>query len=538
MNTMGRGFRFAITLLILISVNLGEEAQGQRWPDAATTERVSVGIDGTEADSGSEYPSMAAFGCCVAFVSYATNLIEADTNINYDVFVHDRTNNETSRVSVASDGTQGDGESGYYGLSISGDGSSVAFESTATNLVTGDSNNKSDIFVHDRESGITSRVSVASDGSQADGFSYSPIISADGRFVAFHSYATNLVSQDTNGKSDVFIHELETGETTRVSIDSQGNQGNGDSWQSAVSADGSLVVFLSSATNLASGDQNGYRDVFVHDRSTGETTRVSLATDGTEANQDSGYPAISADGQWVAFESKATNLVAEDANGIVVDIYLHDRLSGATSLVSLSSSGEQGTLSAYFPSISADGRYVSFDSASDNLASNDSNLASDIFIRDLEMGETLLVSMATDGTLGDKGSAFPSISADGRFTAFQSSATNLVDGDIIGVRDIFVRDQGEEWFTYSITGTVTEESGAPLSGAQVSCDCGTSGVTGLDGSYLISDVLSGTYTLTATLDGYIFSPIWQVVSVPPDAAGVNFAATRENLLTALPIVVK
>jgi Tol biopolymer transport system component len=537
MNTMGRGFRVAITLLFLISANLGEEAQGQRMPDAATTERVSVAGDGTEGNNASDNATISADGLFVAFHSYADNLVQGDSNGVDDVFVHNRVNSETRLVSVASDGTQGNNQSGIYGSSISGDGRYVAFESAANNLVVNDTNGRSDIFVHDIETGMTTRVSVSSGGAQADGFSYGPVISADGSSVAFYSDATNLVNGDTLGKSDVFLHNVATGETMRISVSSDGTEANGNSWLPAISQDGGYIAFLSLADNLVSEDNNAKQDVFIHDLASGETTRVSIASDGSEGNNDSGSPAITADGRFVAFESSADNLVIGDENG-AKDIFVHDRLNGETSLVSVSSGGEQGDVAANFPAIAANGRYVVFDSWSSNLVPDDTNLASDIFIRDLEKEVTLLVSLSSDGVQGDYGSGDPSISADGRYTAFYSAATTLVISDTNATWDIFVRDQGEEWFTYSITGTVTEESGAPLSGVLISCDCGTSGATGLDGSYLISDMLSGTYTLTATLDGYIFSPGWQVVSVPPDAAGVNFAATRENLLTALPIVIK
>jgi hypothetical protein len=183
MNTMVHRLRIACTLLVLISGSLGGEAYGQGSPEAATTERVSVASDGAQANSGSDYPSIAASGCCVAFLSYATNLVEGDTNSFYDVFVHNRMSGETELVSVASDGTQGNGASGSYGLSISGDGLRVAFESAASNLVADDSNAKSDIFVHYIDTGTTMRVSTASDGTQGDGFSYSPVISDDGRWV-------------------------------------------------------------------------------------------------------------------------------------------------------------------------------------------------------------------------------------------------------------------------------------------------------------------------------------------------------------------
>jgi len=536
MNTMGRGLRVAIALLILIYDSLGSAAVGREMPEAATTSRVSVASDGTQANNASDNASITADGGFIAFHSYADNLVGGDSNGFDDVFVHDMVSGVTMLVSVASDGTQGNGQSGLYGFSISGDGRYVAFESAASNLVNGDTNVRSDIFVHDLLTGDTTRFSVASGGAQGDGSSNSPSISADGRYVAFYSYATNLVSGDTNTKSDIFLHNIETGETTRVSTASDGTQGDGDSLLPAISADGSFVAFLSSATNLVSGDANGKLDVFVHERESGETIRISVASDGTEANGNSGYSTISADGRFVAFESAAWNLIDGDTNG-VGDIFVHDRLSGDTSLASQSSDGEQGDFGANFPSISADGRYVAFYSWATNLVPDDTNSSSDIFIHDREKGETMLVSLTDNGMQGNNYSGSPSISADGRYAAFQSDADNLVSGDDNGFRDIFVRDQGEGWFVYTISGTVTSVGGAPLSGVTINSDSGASALSGSDGSYLIVDVLSGTYTLTPSLDGFSFMPISITVSVPPDALGVDFIA-EEVILVNLPLVVK
>ena len=207
---------------------------------------------------------------------------------------------DTMRVSLASDGTQGNGGSGYP--SISTDGRYVAFYSGASNLVSGDTNNKGDVFVHDQQSGQTERVSVASDGTQGIGDSLDPSISADGRYVAFSSWANNLVSGDTNIKPDVFVYDRQSEQTTRVSVTSDGTQGNGYSERPSISADGRYVAFDSIASNLVSGD-TGHEDVFVHDLQSGQTERVSVASDGTQGNDDSWYPSISADGRYVAFYS-------------------------------------------------------------------------------------------------------------------------------------------------------------------------------------------------------------------------------------------
>jgi len=202
--------------------------------------------------------------------------------IAFNLFCFSSLAQTTTRVSVDSSGIQGNDL--CYTHSISADGRYVAFDSHATNLVPGDTNASSDVFVHDNLTGTTRRVSVDSNGTQANGISSYVVISADGHFVAFASAATNLVPGDTNGNWDVFEHDMVNGTTTRVSVSSSGAQAfGGDSgvYGLSISADGRYVAFQSSALNLASPDFNGSDDVFVHDRVSGITTRVSVASNGT-----------------------------------------------------------------------------------------------------------------------------------------------------------------------------------------------------------------------------------------------------------------
>ncbi len=289
----------------------------------------------------------------------------------------------------------------------------------------------------------TERVSVATGGAQATGTSFTGAISADGRFVAFYSDAINLVSGDTNAAFDVFVHDRQTGTTERVSVATGGVQAiGGDSYAPSISADGRFVAFYSLATNLVSGDTNAAFDVFVHDRQTGTTERVSVATGGAEANNTSLYPVISADGRFVAFWSDATNLVSGDTNA-AYDVFVHDRQTGTTERVSVATGGGQATGGSYSPSISADGRFVAFYSLATNLVGSDTNGKADVFVHDRQTGTTERVSVATNGAQATGGdSANPAISADGRFVAFESDATNLIGGDGNGFRDIFVRDRG------------------------------------------------------------------------------------------------
>jgi WD40-like Beta Propeller Repeat len=410
-------------------------------------ERVSVASDGTQENADAIGPSISADGRYVAFSSEADNLVKGDTNGVADIFVHDRKTGETQRVSVASDGTQGNNGAGP-GASVSADGRYVAFNSSADNLVKGDTNGVQDVFVHDRVTGETTRVSVASDGTQANNVNTpSPCmcifsglsISADGRYVVFNSNATNLVEGDTNRDSDIFVHDLVTGETTRVSVASDGTQGNRGSYGSSISADGRYVAFDSFSSNLLVQDNNEIDNVFVHDRVSGETARVSISSDGMKGNSLSIWPSISADGHYVAFRSFASNLVEGDTNG-VWDGFVHDRVTGETTRVSVASDGIQTNSDSDNAVISADGRYVTFTSSASNLVVGDTNGVSDIFVHDMKTGQTQIVSIASDGLQGNGYSYWSSITVDGRYLAFASNATNLVGGDTNGHNDIFVTD--------------------------------------------------------------------------------------------------
>lgn len=240
----------------------------------------------------------------------------------------------------------------------------------------GDTNGRADIFVRDRQTGTTTRVSVAGDGSQANDWSSTPSISRDGRYVTFHSHASNLVPDDTNGTDDVFVHDRLAGATTRISVDSSEAERGGSSFAPSISADGDLVAFRSEAA-FAAGDTGGYYDIYVRDRKAGTTERVSVATGGAQANGGSDRPAISLWGRYVAFGSGA-DLVANDTNGCW-DIYAHDRQTGPTELVSVAPSGFSGGDYSLEPTISADGRYVAFLSAATDLVWGDTNGLADAF---------------------------------------------------------------------------------------------------------------------------------------------------------------
>ncbi len=393
---------------------------------AATTTVVSYAPDGSNADNSSFNPSISADGRYVVFQSSASNLVAGDTNDNWDVFRRDLATGDIVRVSVADNETQAN--LGSYHPSISADGRYVAFYSNATNLVGGDdTNGQTDVFVRDLTAGTTVRVTVADDETQANGYSFNPSISADGRYVAFYSIANNLVGgDDTNSTNDVFVRDLTAGTTVRVSVADDETQATNDSYDPSISADGQRVAFASLATNLVGGDDTNNRsDVFLRDLTDGTTTRVSVDSAEAQAlGDDSYFPSISADGLFVAFYSFAPNLVTGDTN-VSSDVFLRDLTAGTTVRVSVDSAEAQANGYSYNPSISANGRYVAFSSEASNLVAGDTNSRSDVFVRDLTEGTTTRVSVNALGVEGNFVSLLPSISADGQRVAFQSAATNL-----------------------------------------------------------------------------------------------------------------
>ena len=282
-------------------------------------------------------------------------------------------------------------------------------------------------------------ISVDSAGNLGNSGSYNPSISADGQFVAFLSNASNIVPGDTNSSYDVFVRDTLTNTTTRVSVDSAGNQANMGSNFPSISADGRFVAFTSNASNIVPGDTNSSDDIFVRHRLTNTTTLVSVDSAGNQADLNSFAPSISADGRFVAFTSNASNIVPGDTNNSF-DIFVRDTLTNTTTCVSVDSAGNPGNRQSGSPSISADGRFVAFTSESSNIVPGDTNISRDIFVRDTLTNTTTLVSLDSAGNQGNGYSIFPSISADGRFVALYSFASNIVPGDTNNTDDIFVVD--------------------------------------------------------------------------------------------------
>lgn len=413
-----------------------------------TTVRISQ-LGTVQGSSPSQKPAISLDGNWVAFESAAANLVSGDTNVAYDIYVWSRSTGQILRASISTSGQQAN--QGCWEPSISADGRYIAYHSYASTLVPGDTNNYEDVFVFDRVSAVTTRVSVGSSGEQTPGGGESPAICPSGSFVVFVSIANSLVPGDTNGQRDVFVKDLSSGALQRVSVGAAGTQSNAESADPCPDQHASVVAFQSSATNLVPNDTNGQPDVFVRDRVAGVTTRVSVSSAGVQANGTSDHVAISADGRYVAFRSNASNLVAGDTNG-AYDVFLHDRATGTTSRVSVSTSGVQGTSGSERPSISSDGRYVAFVSYAPNLVAGDTNSSGDVFVHDTHTGVTSLESRATTGVSGNRSSTWPSIDGSGAFLSFDSNASNLTLDDTNNFIDVFGRQLREPATT--VTGSI------------------------------------------------------------------------------------
>jgi hypothetical protein len=412
---------------------------------AGETTLVSVNNKSIQGNSRSTLSKISADGRIVSFCSHANNLVSNDDNGETDVFVKDRLTGQTSRVSVHSRGLQGNNES--CSIVLSQDGRYVAFQSSATNLVDGDKNASADAFVHDRKTHETIRVSVSSKGIEGNDWSTPVAISADGRYVLLDSIATNLVVGDANGSPDAFIHDRITGKTTRASLSSEGLEGNGYSVPTGMSSDGRFVAFYSNATNIVKEKypDAGADNAYVRDRSTGKTIRVNIPLKDvplTNHDSDSYSGAISADGHYITFQSDANNLVSGDTNN-APDAFVYDRLTGKIRRVSISSLGEQGNNYSIPVGISADGRYVVFNSDATNLivGDADANEAMDAFVHDLKNGKTERVSVNSEGNEGYGWSFANDVSSDGRYVIFQSTAREFSVGDVNDDFDVFVRDR-------------------------------------------------------------------------------------------------
>ncbi len=405
-------------------------------PATSGIKRVSVSGAGVEANNSSEHPSLSGDGQLVAFESYASNLVTGDTNGVGDVFVHNMQTGTTVRVSVDSSGVQGDGQSSYP--SLSANGRFVAFESDATNLVAGDTNGSTDIFVHDLLTGTTQRATVDSTGVQANSASHLASISADGRFVAFESYSNNLAGLDNNSALDIFVHDFQTGATLLASVGTAGNKSiNQNSVAPSISQDGRFVAFHSFANDLVGDTTYTLANIFLRDLQNNTLKRVGTSTAGVLANGDCFYPSLSGDGTHVAFFSAATNLVS--GAGFVTEIFERDLVAGTTVCASVDNAGTDSSVDGTFGgSVSMTGRWVAFFASGTNLVIGGNGTIDQAFVRDTQTGTTTCASQNSAGDYADGSCINVTLSSDGRFVAFESMATNLVPGGVTNQFDVFV----------------------------------------------------------------------------------------------------
>jgi len=408
--------------------------------DAQVMERISVTTAGTQAN-GDSYVSggrrvVSADGMYVVFESMATNLVPDDSNNAMDIFLRDRWTGTTARVSLAADGGDAWGES--WDPSITPDGRFVVFTSSAGNLVSDDHNGERDVFVRDLHVGQNTRISVNMNGGDANGDSYSPSISDDGNRVAFGSSARDLVPGVSSWNSDVFVRDLPLGTSWHVSLGHDGAPGDANSWGATISPNGHTVVYVTGASNLLPGESYDGVEVFVWDFDTQQNTLVTVAHDGGDSDNRSGIPSPDHGGDYVSFYSRATNLVDDDTNG-QDDVFVRSIPGAVTERVNLSTDGEQTIdLGSWHPATSLFARYVTFLSDAPNLVEDDTNGVGDIFGRDRWLGVTTRLNVSPGGVEADDYSSNPLITPDGRYVVFESSATNLVPDDGNGVRDVFI----------------------------------------------------------------------------------------------------
>jgi Tol biopolymer transport system component len=388
-----------------------------------------------QANNHSGSPVISSDGRYVVFSSGADNLVPGDTNEGSDIFVHDRQAHTTQLITWAEDGSPANASSGPQ--SISSDGRWVVFVSIASNLVAGDAGNQSDVFVHDRQTGRTTLVSMAPDGTSGNGMSTEASISADGRWIVFTSTADDLVPEideysgeniaDTNGMADIFVYDRLGESIRRVSLSSDGEQGNNNSNLPSISADGRWVVFWSLADNLVPGAGRG---IYLYDRSDGITRFIA----------DGFAPTISPGGRWIGFLSSSSDL----APGGVIYALLYDRQTDEITVIGGYAEEIHGRASNVV-NFSMDGEWLAFSSVfispDSPLEGNSSEWGQQVFLRDQETGSFTLLSAAPNGLAGNSSSASPSLSADGRWIAFQSFADNLVSDDTNGYMDVFVYDR-------------------------------------------------------------------------------------------------
>jgi len=482
-------------------------------PAQVVTERASLSESAGQASGDSDQVSISGDGRYVAFRSAATNLVVGDTNGVADVFVRDRWTGLVDRVSVSSLGVEASAES--MEPHISYDGRYVVFASEANNLATDIASGSSkDIFVRDRIQRTTRTVSRSATGGAANGDCHRPRVSSDGRYVTFEGSSSNLIPGTVTTNYQVFRRDMDAG-TALVSVNVNATAGVGFSWNGGISGDGRFVVFVSNVANLVTTDTNGNTDAFVRDMVLGTTQLVTVSSSGAQGTGAAFIStSISRDGRWVAFASSAPNL-APGEFAASYDIFVHDRVTAQTFRTSVNSAGAAANQNSYDPVISDDGRYVAFQSFASNLDPLDTDTQSDIFLRDRTLGTTKLVSRSTSTSSNDD-SFSAAISAEGAQIAFHSESTDLVPADTNLRVDAFVRDLGSENYPVFCAGLTT------------TCPCGNAG---LGSAGCANSTPSGGALLRAFGRASILADQVTLVAtgLPPSTSALFFQGTqREN----------
>lgn len=441
---MAKRVRRLVAVAVCMCLLLPTSASSYQRP--GITERATLAPGGLEANGPLGLGDASEDGRYVAFSSKATNLVEGDTSWT-DVYLHDRLSDEITKITYGFDGSLAIGNSS--GIEMSDDGSVIVFRSSAPNLISNDTNETSDIFVWTNESGIE-RVSVGTGGVEPDGPSQNQTMSDDGRFIVFSTRDTKIVENNPDGQRHILVHDRHTGVTESVTRTPEGNSPNGPSFFSDISDDGRYVVFDSFATDIVQGDTNGWTDVFLHDRVTGTTEKLSLGHDGSQVNSPATNPDISGNGRFVKFQSSASNLVPGVHDSFPGYLYVVDRATGRIERVSLRSDGTEADSGGFLGDISDDGRYVYYSSWADTLTPQSANGTIDAFLYDREFGTTELISQSSDGAIGDGHSLAGSMEGDPRVLLFASLASNMVSDDTNGHAESFFRNRGPATGPFSL----------------------------------------------------------------------------------------
>ncbi len=406
----------------------------------------------------------------MVFTSEASNLVTGDTNNAADVFLRDNQTGVTERVSLGYTGAQA--TLGGYGGLVSADGRYVAFSSDSTNLVQTDTNSSTDVFLRDRVGGTTTRVSRG--GTEADGPSYLQSMTPDARFIVFASDAENLIgTDDQNFSTDVYLRDRTLGKTERVSVATDGSEGDVDSSVGSISDDGRYVAFVSNASNFDVTDSGIYSDVFVRDRNglASVTSRITALPNNDEADGDSLNAVISGDGKVVAFDTDASNLLVQPDENVTTDVYTKVLATGVTERISTGVGNTDSDDYSFVTGISDDGRFVLFQSGAKNLISSSLNAASNSFVRDRRSGSTVLGATSdaqgepSDPNPSNAGSFPNAISGDGRYVLFSSNATDVIRaGDTNGnVTDLFLRSNPVPYLFLATPSTVARGTTVTMS---------------------------------------------------------------------------